>query len=205
MAVRAQKITKAKLVVGEGADEVRFFTSLLTHLGITDVQVMDYQGKQRLSGYVQTLLVRPDFRQVLSLAITRDADDNAAAAFGSVCSALQNARLVVPPGPAAIVAGNPRVGIFILPDNQSNGMLEHLCLNAAQADPATPCLDDYFHCVLRMAQRQPDPREAAKARVHAWLASHPQPDLRLGEAAEKGYWPWTSPAFQPLIQFLRAL
>ncbi len=45
----------------------------------------------------------------------------------------------------------------------------------------------------------------AKARVHAWLASQIEPDKRLGEAAKAGYWPWDSPGFDRLKQFLQAL
>lgn len=41
--------------------------------------------------------------------------------------------------------------------------------------------------------------------THVWLASEVEPEKRLGEAAEAGYWPWTSPAFDALRQFLLAL
>jgi hypothetical protein len=45
----------------------------------------------------------------------------------------------------------------------------------------------------------------AKARVHAWLASHRVPDKRLGEAALADYWDWTNSAFDYLKQFLQQL
>jgi hypothetical protein len=51
--------------------------------------------------------------------------------------------------------------------------------------------------------RKPD--NFAKARVQTWLASQPEPDNRLGLAAQKKYWPSDAPAFQPLIAFLRLL
>jgi hypothetical protein len=93
--------------------------------------------------------------------------------------------------------------VFLLPDNASPGMLEDLCLEAVASDPAAPCLDEYFTCVFQRGNRRPV--EVAKARVHAWLASQLKPDLRLGEAAEAGYWPWNSPVFDQLRAFLRAL
>ena len=82
-------------------------------------------------------------------------------------------------------------------------MLEDLCLAGVQADPAMPCVPEFFDCVQRRANRQPN--NLAKARVHAWLASQVEPDKRLGEAAEAGYWPWASPAFAPLTSLLRVL
>jgi hypothetical protein len=82
-------------------------------------------------------------------------------------------------------------------------MLEDLCLASVGAHPAFPCVDDYFQCVFRTGGRLPN--NLGKARVHAWLASEAIPDKHLGEAAQADYWPWTSPAFAPLIVFLRML
>jgi hypothetical protein len=44
-----------------------------------------------------------------------------------------------------------------------------------------------------------------KAKLHAFLASRPKPDLLLGQAAHTGYLPWDSSAFDLLKQFLQAL
>jgi hypothetical protein len=204
MPVGTVVLSKPKLLLGEGVDEVRFFGALLGHLGIADVQVTDYGGKQRLAAFLQTLVTPlPGFANVVSLGVTRDADDNPAGAFQSVCYALHNAGLAVPPAHGQAAAGPPRVCAWIMPDGLRPGMLEDVCLDSVRADPAFVCLDDYFACAVRTSGRQPNNR--AKASVHAWLAAEVEPDKRLGEAAEAGYWPWASAAFQPLIQFLQAL
>jgi len=65
------------------------------------------------------------------------------------------------------------------------------------------CVEEYFQCLARRQSTLPN--NMAKARVHAWLASHSEPDLCLGEAAEKGYWPWESVILAPLRAFLQAL
>ncbi len=49
------------------------------------------------------------------------------------------------------------------------------------------------------------PKNISKARVHAWLSSQNEPDKRLAEAAEVGYWPWENPAFDLLKLFLKEL
>lgn len=41
--------------------------------------------------------------------------------------------------------------------------------------------------------------------LHAFLASRYKPDLRLGTAAQAGYWPLDDQAFEPLCDFLRRL
>lgn len=205
MPVSTVVIVKPKLLLGEGKEEVRFFNALLAEQCITDVQVVEYGGKTRLRDYVEALVQTPisGFAGLGSLAVTRDADTDATAAFASVCTALSNAGLAVPGSHGLFAGTNPRVGVWIFPDGSTPGMLEDLCLASVQTDLALPCVDEYFQCVQQRAGRQP--KNMAKARLHVWLASQAEPDKRLGEAAEKNYWPWNSAAFQPLINFLRAL
>jgi hypothetical protein len=205
MPVATVAITKPKLLLGEGKDEARFFNALLDHQGVADIQVVDYGGKTRLRDYLEALALPPvsGFPGLVSLAITRDADADAGAAFTSAGAALANVGLSVPSSHGLFAGANPRVGVWILPDGGTPGMLEDLCMASVQTDLAFPCVDEYFQCVLRRASRQPN--NPAKARLHAWLASQLEPDKRLGEAAEKGYWPWDAPAFQPLIRFLQSL
>jgi hypothetical protein len=93
MPAAAQQITKPKLLVGEGVDEVRFFEALLAHLGIRDIQVMEFGGKTRLAGFLRTLVAPiPGYDQLISLAITRDADLDATGAFQSVSASLFSPR-----------------------------------------------------------------------------------------------------------------
>ena len=133
----------------------------------------------------------------------RDADADATSAFQSVSGALRDTGLAVPVVPGQVTGTNVRVGVWIMPDWQRPGMLEDLCLAAVQHDPAMPCVNDYFLCLSHNGLNQPN--NLAKARVHTWLASRVEPDLRLGEAAEKGYWPWASVVFEPLKTFLQTL
>ena len=199
-AAPTKPLTKPRLLIGEGQDELYFFEALLSHLGFADVQVEQYAGKGNLPLYLNDFLLRPGRNTVVSLGVTRDADGNAAQAFQSVAGLLAARGLPHPAGPGQIAAGPPRIGVFLLPDNMRPGMLEDLCLDAAQPDAAMPCVDDFFQCVQQKASRQPNNR--SKARVHAWLSSQVEPGKRLGEAAKSGYWPWNSPAFDPLKQFL---
>jgi hypothetical protein len=199
----AKALSKPKLLIGEGREEELFFTAFLTHLNITDVQVEQYGGKQALASYLKTLRVRPGYLDVISLGITRDADNSAQSAFQSICNSLNRAGLPVPSKPGEIAGDSPQVSVMILPDGQNSGMLEDLCLIAIDTDPVLQCIDEYFDCVYKITGRQPN--NTAKARVHTWLASQIEPDKRLGEAAKAGYWPWDSPGFHDLKQFLQAL
>lgn len=88
---KPERLTKPKLLLGERGEEVLFFDQLLSHLGITEVQVEQYGGKSRLRDFLKTLPIRPGFSQVDSIGITRDADDNPDGAFQSICGSLEQA------------------------------------------------------------------------------------------------------------------
>jgi hypothetical protein len=168
-----------------------------------------------LSTFLKTIsTLTPGFRNVVSLGITRDADgstepddqrtpESAGNAFRSVCGALEGAGLPQPVKPNEIAYGSPNVAVFILPDCERNGMLEDLCLASIQNDPVFQCIDPFFAC----ASKHPgiSPKNMAKARIHAWLATRSRPDLRFGEAAEKEIWDWEHEAFGPIKDFLRML
>lgn len=202
MGDRPLEFTRAKLLLGEGIDEARFFQALLKTLDITDIQVMQYGGKRRLREFLKTLPAVPGFTKLNSIGLTRDADDDFAGATQSVRDALQAAGLLGPNGPTAPQAP-PRINVLVLPDNSRPGMLEDTCYQSVAADAATPCVEDYFRCI---AEKIPNgPRNMSKARVHTWLASREEPDKRLGEVAQAGYWQFEHPSFTALVGFIRGL
>ncbi|MDY6781272.1 MAG: DUF3226 domain-containing protein [Cyanobacteriota bacterium] len=197
------QLTHPKLLIGEGSDDLRFLQAFLKFLEIGDVQVEQYGGKGNLSSYLKTLKLLPGFSKLVSLAITRDADKQANRAFQSICGFLKNRGYATPTKVEQVKPGTPNISVFLFPDGTNPGMLEDLCLSSVKNDPAMTCIDGYFECVEQQASRQP--KNMAKAKLHAFLASQTKPSLRLAEAAEKGVWKWDSPAFDRLKQFLQSI
>jgi len=211
---RGMPIIKPKLLLGEGIEEVYFFSALLDQLGITDVQVDQYDGKSRIAAGLKAIKGRSGFiNQVVSVGVIRDADyaddpvDDAAAAqraFQSVSGALVYADLPAPIAPLFKAAGTPEISVFIMPDNQNPGMLEDLCIASTNA-PDVDCINEYFDCVALKTGRVQTRRNIAKSRAHAWLATQTEPDKQLGQAALAGYWDWNNPAFDLIKQFVLQL
>ena len=203
MQPRALELSLSKQLLVEGREEQFFFDAFLRHLGINEVQIQNCGGKDNLRPVLRTLAGSLNFPLVGSIGIVRDADDSAPSALQSVQSSLGNTGLPVPTGFLISAGESPSISIFIMPDNGSNGALEQLCLAALADDPAMPCVEDFLTCV---GDRVPEsPQDPSKARIHAFLASRQDPELRLGEAAQRGYIPWNHPAFTDLAQFLRNL
>ena len=200
-----RQITKSKILIVEGTDEEKFFEAYFKFLSISDIQALPIGGKTLLPDYLDVLITNSNFiSKVQVLAIIRDADDNANSAFQSVCSALRNSGLSVPSAPLQAVGNNLIVNVMIMPPGSSSGMLEDLCLRAVSSDPALPCLDSYFSCLLTLPNYSM-PKNMSKAKVHAFLSSRIEPDKRLGEAALASYWPFDNVVFDPLKSFILSL
>ncbi len=199
-----QAIGKAGLLLVEGRDDRRFFSALLHHLGIRNVDVREMHGRHNLRIRVRVITELPGFRDsVTAFGIVRDANSDPAAAFQSMCDALRAAGLEVPGRCGEPCGEAPRVGVMILPSESEPGALEDVCLRAVEDDPAMPCVDEYFDCLSGRGLETP--RQESKGRVHTFLASRERAGLRLGEAAEAGYWPWEASTFLPVKDFLKGL
>jgi hypothetical protein len=202
--MQPQPLTAARQLLVEGADALRFFQALSATLALSSLQIHNFGGNSELPGFLKGLVRISGFAdKVESLAIIRDAEADPQAAFQSVCAALRKAGLTAPGKNADFSTGRPHVGVFILPDSSSAGMLESICLRAVATDPAFACIEPYFACLDRAGV--PRPANMEKARLQAFLASRPRPGLRIGEAAAAGIWPWHTAAFDALRHFLSTL
>ncbi len=118
----------------------------------------------------------------------------------SICNSLKKVNFDIPSNVKVKTNGKPAISIFILPDCYNAGMLETLCLQSINNDPIMNCIDDFFRCME--TQNIALPNNIYKAKIGAYLASRKKPNLRLGEAAKKGYFDWDNPVFDDLKNFL---
>jgi len=198
--VESIKIEKRHLLLVEGKDEKGFFEDLSKHLQIGDLQIIDCQGKDNIRDKLKAVIKSPAFSMVTSLGVVRDADNSYDTAFQSISQAIKDAGLPVSPNHLLTGDQKPRVSVWIMPGKGRTGMLEDLCLEAVSGDPACLCVEQYFDCLKNQINRPP--RELLKAKLQVFLASKPEVNLRLGEAALKGYFPWDSEAFKDVRDFL---
>ena len=213
--------TITKLLLVEGNDDLRFFRALSRSIGTNDVAVDSYNGKSNLRNDLAERVRNPGFQTVTSLGIVRDADNNSQSAFDSVIGSLRIVNLPAPDTPTIpIERDGLRVSVLIVPPNDEQGELENVCLNSIEGTPDLECVEGYLACISNAGPPIAGNR-LAKAKVHAYLSGGPlpkfltgapnestgrrQPGLRLGESADRRVWDWASPAFTPLIGFLRNL
>ena len=200
------ELRHTKQLIVEGEDDVRVFGSILEHLDIRSVQVHRYGGYPKLKPFLKTFMALPDFESVESLAVVADADRSRAGREIGIHDALLDVGLPVPLAPLEVAAkGGLKVTYLVVPDYQETGMIEDVCLDSVAADPALGCVDDYFECINGTSLLGPKKVWMSKARVHAFLASRERPDLRLGEASQRGIWQFDADAFRSLKNLLTML
>ena len=198
-------VRKERLLIAEGKDDEQFFNAMLRQLGLDEIQVLGIGGKTRLEGQLKALKLDPAWRQVSSIGIVRDADDDPDAAFRSVCSALKGAKLPVPSKALAPMVGPPTVQVMIIPSLRKEGALEDLCLESSADDPAMPCVEQYFECLAERGAPGPKERSLSKAKTRVFLTSKEDPTLPLGIAAQRGYWPLDSDVFDDVKRFIASI
>lgn len=190
-----------RFVFCEGPDDVSVVRGLVGLLQV-DLQVEPFSGKNNLRNFLKQVKERPEFasQSVRAIGVIRDADESAASAFQSVREALSHNGFTPPEANGQIASGPVKIGILVQPADK--GEIEHLCLKSVSDRPEYACLEEYFRC---LAEKTGGKIFSPSARIRAWIATQPDTRLYVGQAAEKGYWPFDHPAFEPLRVFLKAL
>ncbi|MBI4556282.1 MAG: hypothetical protein HY706_01745 [Candidatus Hydrogenedentes bacterium] len=171
-------------------------------MGISDVQVQDFGGVDEMPARMGAFSQSANFGSVECLGVIRDAENNPSAAFHSISNALRKSNLDDPGRPGTITRGKPRIGIFILPEANSVGAIEDLCLMSIEGEPVMDCINSFVECVHGMGVKI---RKSSKAKVAAFLSTRDEPGLLIGQAAARKYWPWGHTAFDSIKQFLLEL
>lgn len=154
--------------------------------------------------------------RLTALGIVVDADGDADKRWTDVALRLQKAGVgSVPdrlqPGGAIISSEDrrPRIGVWIMPDNGSEGELEDFVSEMIPGqDPIWPLADRYVEGLF--ANRSipieylPPHKKRTKAKVHTWLATRSEP-RPLGRAIEAGDLKVSGPHQNSFIAWLRDL
>lgn len=203
LSIEELEIEQPKQLLVEGNDQRNFFEALLKHLNRQDVQIHNFGGVDELPTFLRGFTGTTGYRSVTSIGIVRDAEGDAGAAWQSVRSALQRARMPIPANVEQRSAETPYVSVLILPGGYEPGMLETVLNRTFSNDPVNTCIDDFFACVERLPGKKIHIPDKARARAYMWTRE--KPHVSVGVAAQAGYWDFEHEAFAPLRSFLTAL
>lgn len=209
-------ISKEKIIIVEGNDEVNFFDYLLknrSELQALDlrnkVQIIPIQGVNNMKKELSVLKNRSGFDIVKSIAVIRDADSNEAAAFESVKNFLQANNLPAPTTVGNFTDENSdgiKGGIFVIPGNDIPGtMLEDLCLASVHENPIINLVDSYISELQKLQEIQEIEisTNLSKTKILVYLASQKKIFSSLGTGVAN--FDITNICYNSLVTFLTAM
>lgn len=183
-----------RVLMVEGADDEYVVKHICgeRQLGLID-RILDCKGKDRLLEKIAVQLKESD---IFALGILLDADTDLYARWQAVVARLKGAgyadtpELPSPDGTVISAPPNtllPRVGIWLMPDNQANGILENfLRFLVPKDDPLFAHVEASLEGIPS-AQCRFSELKQPKAKIHTWLAWQEEPGKPLGQAITARY------------------
>lgn len=152
--------------------------------------------------------MRPEER--VALGIVMDANDDLAARWQAIRDRLRGENVQLPPQPqhgGTIIEGDPRVGVWLMPDNSARGELEDFVAKLIpDDDPVWPLAEQYIDGIPDEHRRFTSKKEL-RAKIHAWLATRERPrkmglaigaeDLDAGQPTATQFTDWLRTLFDP--------
>jgi len=174
------------ILLVEGADEAHVVRQLCKqHPSAPTVSVVEKGGIDPLLDSIGPE-TRPPYRQAVGILV--DANTDPAGRWRAVAKELGDEGVALPPAPepdGTVVEGEPRVGVWLMPDNQSDGELEDFVAQMIpDDDPVWPRSQCYIDRIPPAARKFTNDK-AAKAQLYAWLAAREHPRL-MGWAVRDG-------------------
>ena len=191
--------------------------------GRDDVHVVDYLRKQKLptlsfkiedkkgvDSLIKAISLEIRDSNHTAVGFLLDANDDLAGRWRVVSRELQKMDICAPQDPSpkgTVIPGLsplPRVGVWLMPDNQSPGELEDFVRSMIpENDPAWEPARRYIKCIPE-EERKFQPKKKSKAELHAWLATRKDPGL-MGLAIHRGDLKTDGPLCLDFLAWLKAL
>ena len=143
--------------------------------------ISDKGGIDQLLGAI-SLEIKTPSRKAIGILV--DANNDLNTRWNDVTNRLRKANIQAPPSPqptGTIIDGQPRVGIWLMPDNASTGELEDFVMQMIpEGDPVWPRAKRYIEEIPQADRRFPEVK-TRRAELYAWLASRENP-RQMGSA-----------------------
>ena len=170
----------SRVLLLEGNDDLHVVTHICIRSSIPDFKI---EPKGSIDELLNTIPYEIAVGERTVLGIMLDANDHPAGRWQAVADRLRKTGIELPsfPQPEGVVidsepsTGLPRVGVWMMPDNQSPGELEGFLKEMLPpSDPVWPLAQAYIDGIP-MPHRKFQGGKRLRAQVHAWLAAGEDP------------------------------
>ena len=172
-----------------------------------EFSISDKEGIDRLMDSIRQEVREPD-REVVGIVVDRDT--NLSARWDAVTHRLRVEGFTPPksPDPVGTIIpekdDKPRIGIWLMPDNQSLGELEDFVSEMIPSDDCVWTLSQCYVNGIPEKHRKFRPNKTQRAKVYAWLATRRDP-RPMGGAVQTGDLRTDNDLCQEFVSWLRRL
>ena len=171
--------SSGNLLIVEGVDDKHVALHIWNRLSsIPSFNVLERGPVEELLRSIEFDVNTPGYG---AIGFLLDADDNPLARWDAVANRLRSAGINAPgtPDPNGTIIDatddTPRIGIWMMPDNQSPGELEDFVAQMIPGgDPVWPLSQDYIDGIPAV-HRKFASGKTLRAKIHAWLATREDP------------------------------
>jgi hypothetical protein len=201
-----------KVLLVEGADDVHVIKHICGNRGVNPIdEIAPQQNVERL---LENFPVRLKESDIGILGIVLDADTDLAgrwdalrhrltqAGYGDVPQHPDSAGTILESPPNTLL---PRFGVWIMPDNQSTGILENFLHFLVPAGSQLFGHVQASVASIPVAERRFSQVDEPKAVIHTWLAWQAEPGRPLGTAITAKFLDPNVPVVDILVAWLNAL
>ena len=174
----SDSVPPPKLLLVEGTDDKNVIESLAK----SDDLDVEFEIEQRtgFSGVINGVLGHWQSRGLQAIGIVVDADESLTSQWRILSESFRTHPVMrdlpnTPEVGGTVIPGQPRLGVWVMPDNSSAGELEDFIYRMIpQPDPIWPRADQYIEDIPQQDRRFPE-HKSLKAKVHAWMATRSRP------------------------------
>lgn len=192
MQKKAQNKEKPNKLLVEGKNDQHVIWALCQKFQVKETfDVIDLEGLPKL---LEDIEVRPKAQSDLTcLGIVVDADENISQRWAQIKGRLEKSGYTLPDKPdvqGTVIEppGLPKVGIWLMPNNKDNGMVEDFIrLLVDDGDDSLAFAEETITALENKNLQKYIPNYRPKAVIHTWLAWQEDPGTPLGQAITKKY------------------
>ncbi len=184
----APKSDKYAHLLVEGPDDQHVVWALCTRYNVPETFDVIVPSDGGIDAVRRDIPVRLKESGLTALGILVDADENLQSRWESLRNLLENNEYQIPvtlPLDGLIVAppDRPRIGLWLMPDNQEPGMLENFVAQLIPAeDPLKPIAEQALDDIETQRLNRYNPVHRPKALIHTWLAWQNPPGRPIGQS-----------------------
>lgn len=185
---------KNRILLVEGRDDEQVIYQFCNYCGINNRQQFTVKPLDGITELLKDLQLRTRSSDLEVLGIILDADTDLQGQWERIRGAVEPQQYQLPDRPSVtgtIVESarpqRPRLGIWIMPDNQLTGTIEDFLLHLTRKGDTTLSRAKTAVDAIPDNERRFKPSYYSKALIHTWLAWQEEPGTALGLAITRNY------------------